>query len=496
MALPKYFLIGLGAMFANVLCAQPVVTVGSKVFNESYILAEMAALLLEEHGFQVQRRIGLGGTLIAHQALVNGGIDLYPEYTGTISQVILKNSGDPRSAGNWETLQAQLLTQNLQLLQPLGFNNSYAIALHENIARERGITNLTEFAQHADLRVAVSLEFLNRDDGWPALSRAYQLQQNAIGIEHALAYRAIANRELDATDAYTTDGEIDSFPLVLLEDDKHFFPEYLASFFTRTDLAPEIAAVLNLLAGRIDAGTMRKFTAQVSLDKQSPAAVAAGFLQAQGLIAEAKTDNAWISRVIDHTITHLQLTGIALLLATALAIPGALMLSRTEAAAKILLYVTGLFQTVPALALLALLIPVFGLGKIPAIIALFLYSLLPIFRNTLTGVFNVDPVLKQVAKGMGLTTAQQILRIELPLAAPTIIAGIKTAAIISIGTATLAAFVGAGGLGEPIITGLTLNDHRLILQGAIPAAVLAIMIELLFEQLDKYLRPQYLTVNK
>ena len=125
-------------------------------------------------------------------------------------------------------------------------------------------------------------------------------------------------------------------------------------------------------------------------------------------------------------------------------------------------------------------------------IHLFLYSLLPIVRNTLTGLFNVDPLVKEVATGMGLTERQRLWHIELPLAMPTLLAGVKTAAIVSIGTATLAAFVGAGGLGEPIITGLNLNDHRLILEGALPAAALAIAVELLFEWVERALIPAHL----
>jgi osmoprotectant transport system permease protein len=170
----------------------------------------------------------------------------------------------------------------------------------------------------------------------------------------------------------------------------------------------------------------------------------------------------------------------------------ALLLSRHDRLARGLLYVTGLVQTIPALALLALLIPLVGLGELPAILALFLYSLLPIVRNTLSGLFSVDPLLRQVATGMGMTDWQRIWHIELPLAMPTLLAGIKTAAIISIGTATLAAFVGAGGLGEPIITGLNLNDNSLILEGAVPAALLAIMAELIFEVIERRLVPAHL----
>ena len=156
-------------------------------------------------------------------------------------------------------------------------------------------------------------------------------------------------------------------------------------------------------------------------------------------------------------------------------------------------------QTVPSIALLALMIPIFGIGEVPAIVALFLYSILPIVRNTITGLRSIDPVLKKVVVSIGLDQRQQMYRILIPLAMPAILSGIKTAAVISIGTATLAAFIGAGGLGEPIVTGLALNDVNLILQGAIPAAILAILVEFLFSLLERLiLKPhmrQGLTLN-
>jgi osmoprotectant transport system permease protein len=176
----------------------------------------------------------------------------------------------------------------------------------------------------------------------------------------------------------------------------------------------------------------------------------------------------------------------------AIAIPAGVLVYRLPAISRPILYLTGLLQTIPSIALLAFMIPVFGIGVVPAIVALFLYALLPILRNTATALFSVDPLLKKVSVGMGLTTWQRLRHIELPLAAPTIFAGIKTAAVINIGTATLAAFIGGGGLGEPIVTGLALNDTKLILEGAIPAALLAVLVEFGFERLEKILIPKHL----
>lgn len=457
------------------------VRVGSKAFSESHILAEIAAQLLESRAIEVERKLGLGGTLIAFEALRGGSVDLYPEYTGTLTETVLNTPGLSRKA-----LQAELATRELELAVFFGFDNSYAIAVPEQLATELNLQSISDLAAHPTLRLKFSHEFLNRGDGWPALQAVYALPQQPGGIEHALAYRALASGGLDATDAYTTDGELAAHALTLLRDDRDFFPDYSAALLIREDLSQPLRKTLSALEGRIDADTMRTLNRRVATQGESPANVAAQFLVASGLVRDrALPGPTPTERILGYTAVHLKLTGLALLLACIFAIPVALALAPRPAVARVFLYVTGLLQTIPALALLALLIPLVGLGQTPAIIALFLYSLLPIVRNTLTGLFSVDPVLKQVARGMGLTRRQQLLRIELPLALPTILAGIKTAAIISIGTATLAAFVGAGGLGEPIITGLTLNDHRLILEGALPAACLAIVVELLFEMLER-----------
>jgi osmoprotectant transport system permease protein len=361
------------------------------------------------------------------------------------------------------------------------------------LARANGLSRVSDLVNHPGLRAGFSHEFLNREDGWQALRATYALPQDAVGIEHALAYGAIEAGQLDFTDAYTTDGELAVRDIVLLEDDLGFFPEYSTVLLTRSDLPAEVAAALATLEDLIDEATMQGLNHAVASGAGSPAQVAGSFLRERGLVqGPARVEASRTLRILGHTLTHLKLTGIALLLACVIAIPLALLLSRFERASRVLLYVSGLIQTIPALALLALMIPVVGLGEAPAITALFLYSLLPIIRNTLTGLFNVDPLVKEVATGMGLTDRQRLWHIELPLAMPTLLAGVKTAAIVSIGTATLAAFVGAGGLGEPIITGLNLNDHRLILEGALPAAALAIVVELLFEWVERALVPAHL----
>jgi osmoprotectant transport system permease protein len=309
-------------------------------------------------------------------------------------------------------------------------------------------------------------------------------------MEHALTYRAIANGQLDGTDAFTTDGELEAFDLVLLKDNLKFFPRYDAIFMVRAELPEKVLDIVSSMDGTLDAVTIRRLNAVVGTTDLSPREVAAQHL---GLDIEAS--DMW-SDIAHNTGVHLQLTGTALALACLFAIPLALLLTQYPRVATAAVYVAGLLQTIPSLALLAMMIPVLGLGVLPAVVALFLYSLLPIIRNTLTGISSVDPLLREVAQGMGLTSWQRLRKIEIPLALPTILAGIKTAAIISIGTATLAAFVGAGGLGEPIVVGLNLNDDSLILQGAIPAAVLAITAEFLFELLERALLPRHLVKSR
>ncbi|MDH3646474.1 MAG: ABC transporter permease subunit [Gammaproteobacteria bacterium] len=466
------------------------IVVGSKTFTESYLLAEIMSQLLEASGYEVERKYGFGGTLVCYQALVNGEIDVYPEYTGTISETILHLDPNPSPA----EVDAALSAIGLQTLTPIGFNNTYAIAAGPELATRLGLQKISDLGAHPQLRLGFSHEFRDRDDGWPGLAGAYGLNMPTRGIEHGLAYRAIADGSIDITDAYSTDGDIARYQLVLLDDDRQFFPRYDALALARRALPSVALTQLERLAGQIDDAKMRQLNSSVVVEKKDIAVVARTFLATSGLVENrtgAIADNAW-RRLLRNIVRHLQLTVIALLLACLVGVPVAILIHRSTLASGGVLYVAGLLQTIPSIALLALMIPLFGVGVFPAIIALFLYSLLPILRNTTTALKSIDPVLRRVATGMGLTTTQQVKHVIFPLAMPNVLAGIRTAAIISIGTATLAAFIGAGGLGEPIVTGLALNDTNLILQGAIPAALLALGTEILFELIERRLIPAHL----
>jgi osmoprotectant transport system permease protein len=467
-----------------------VVRVGAKNFTESYVLAEMFAQLLEGQGYEVQRRFGLGGSLVCFKAITSGEIDVYPEYTGTLAQAILKLDGPVSNEKLRRLLEEE---HGLELLRPLGFNNTYAIALTRSRAGELGVEAIGDLADHPDLKIAFSYEFLNRQDGWPGLAQTYNLPHKPDGIEHGLAYQAIADGKIDVTDVYSTDGDIEKYDLVVLEDDKGYFPEYLAAPLVREDVSSNVKVTLDRLAGRIDAEAMRALNADALLGGASFAEVASGFLQEKGLAGEgiSAAEGRW-ERLGRRTLRHLELTFIALLAAMALSIPAGILVYRSRRFSRPVIYVAGALQTIPSIALLAFMIPLFGIGVLPAIVALFLYALLPILRNTAAALVSIDPVLKKVAAGMGLTRWQQLRHVELPLATPTILAGIKTAAVINIGTATLAAFIGAGGLGEPIVTGLALNDTGLIMEGAVPAAALAVAAELVFEAIERVAVPKHL----
>ncbi|HZD52125.1 MAG TPA: glycine betaine ABC transporter substrate-binding protein [Woeseiaceae bacterium] len=467
--------------------AEPVV-IGSKSFTESYILAEIAARWLEHHGLEVERRLGLNGTRIAYTALENGAIDLYPEYSGTIWEVILSRPG----AGDWSTIESAVAERGLLLLPPLGFDNSYAIAVTRQAAERHSLRRISDLRNVRGLRIALSHEFLRREDGWPGLKARYGLELPVRGIEHSLAYEAMEKGQLDGTDVYTTDGEIERSDLILLVDDLDYFPEYRAAYFARKDLPPRAAELLGVLAGRIDDRRMRELNRSALDPKVSIAEVASSFLIQEGLVPPNEAGHAVMPQLWRNTERHLKITGIALALAIVVGVGLALTVHRHRTFADGFLHLSGLMQTIPSIALLALLIPLFGVGQVPAIVALFLYSLLPIARSTITALHAIPPAYRQVAAAMAMTRRQEVRYVLMPLAMPHVLAGIRTAAVISIGTATLAAFIGAGGLGDPIVTGLALNDTSLILQGAIPAACLAVLTELFFGAVERRLVPPHM----
>lgn len=461
----------------------PAVIIGSKNFTESVILGEIAAGLARENDIEVRHRRQLGGTRILWRALENGQIDVYPEYTGTLAQELLQMPG-----ANFEALRIALAAKGLAMTDPLGFNNTYALGMVGKRAEQLRIRTISDLRGHADLRFGMSNEFMQRADGWPGLRNAYALPQTATGLDHDLAYRGLADGALDVTDLYQTDAEIPYYKLAVLEDDRGYFPSYQAVYLYRADLrerASQFVQALVGMAGRIDAATMQSLNAKVKLEHQPEADVAAGWL---GIDAPTRTGRA--SRIWKRTREHLGLVGISLGLALLVALPLGVFAARRRRLGQVILTTTGLLQTLPSLAVFVFMIPLLGIGAKPAIAALFLYSLLPIVRNTHAGLSGIPRELRETAAAIGLPSRTRLWRIELPLALGTILAGIKTAAVINVGTATLGALIGAGGYGQPILAGIRLDDIGLILEGAIPAALMALIVQGVFELFERLFTPR------
>jgi osmoprotectant transport system permease protein len=479
--------------------ARPII-VASKPFGESYLLAEMFSQLLEARGFQVDRRLGLGATEIAFQALRTNRIDAYPEYTGTGLLAILgeRPSPDPREV--YRQVAREFRQRfGARWLPPLGFQNTYAIAVRQETARRFGLATLSDLARVSrSLRAGLTPDFIGRPDGLPGLEKAYGVSFRSVrALLPAVKYQALAAGEVDVIDGYSTDGFIARYDLVILQDDRHFFPPYEAAALVGANFARDLpagVAALTELSGLLTEAEMRRLNRRIEVDGVPVARVAAAELLSLGLTVagpdrpEAAKDLSpggvfgylWDQRqtILKLTLRHLLLVSISLAGAIALALPLGLALEeRSHGVAESVIRGVGLLQTLPSIALLAFMIPLLGIGIVPALVALFLYSLYPILRNTYTGVRDAAPDAVGAAWALGMTRAQVLRYVRLPLAAPVIMAGIRTAAVINVGTATLAAFIGAGGLGDPIAAGLALSDTRMILSGALPAALLALLVD-------------------
>ena len=470
---------------------QPV-QIGSKAFTESVILGEIATGLVTSQGYEAAHQAELGGSTFLWNGLLAGELDIYPDYTGTLMLEILSTE----SIANFAELRTTLNEMGIRVTNPLGFNNTYAIGMQRARAEALGILSITDLVDHPDLKGGFSNEFMDRADGWPGLQQAYSLPHREVrGMQHDLAYRALEAGDIDMMDLYSTDAEIDYYDLAVLEDDRMFFPDYQAVILYRDDLReriPEIDSLLGRLAGTVDETLMTTLNARAKMEQIPEPVVAANFLNThilQDQTVEAEVASRW-HRLWTYTKEHLALVALSLIAAIVVAIPLGILAARHERLGQLILGIVGIIYTIPSLALLVFMIPLLGIGAPPALLALFLYSLLPIVRNTHTGLTDIPGSLLESANALGLTDRARLLRIELPLASRSILAGIKTSAIINIGTATLGALIGAGGYGQPILTGIRLDSTALILEGAIPAALLALVAQVFFEQAEKIIIPR------
>ncbi len=487
------------------------IIVASKPFGESYVLAEMFAQLLEARGIRVDRRPGLGATEIAFGALRNGAIDVYPEYTGTGLVAVLHQPPQSDALRVFDTVSREFAQRwGVRWLPPLGFENTYAIAVRRRTADSLGLRTLEDLARVGPRLIAgFTPDFIGRQDGLPGLTRAYDLGfRDVRALLQAVKYQALASGAVDVIDGYSTDGFIDRYDLVTLTDVRGFFPAYQAAAIVSRRVAenrPDAVAALTALSGRLDVALMRSLNRRVEVDGTAIANVARAALDSLGLTQRAAASVSrdtlqattlpsylWSRRRVlaRLTLRHLLLVAVSLVLGLLIAVPLGLALERNRRGAESVIRAVGLLQVIPSIALLAFMIPLLGIGVKPALAALLLYSLYPIVRNTYSGVRDASPEAASTAEALGMTPGQVLRYVRLPLAAPIIMAGIRTAAVIDVGTATLAAFVGAGGLGDPIVAGLALSDTHMILSGAIPAALLALLVDALLALTESTLRPR------
>ncbi len=476
--------------------APPAIVVASKSFTEGVILGELGAGAIEGAQYTAQHRQELGGTRVLFNALVSGDIDVYGEYTGTIVEEILADL----SLGSEDDVRAALLARGVRMTEPLGFNNSYAIGLRPATAESLGIATISDLRGHPELRLGLTNEFMDRGDGWPSLRRRYGLAAgNARGLDHDLAYRALDAGGIDAMDVYTTDAEIAYYGIRLLDDDLEFFQTYNAVYLYRADLeqrAPGVVTALRRLEGTLDEARISRMNARVKLEGAGESAVAADFLFEELGITVTAAEVTFGSRLWLRTKEHLFLVVVSMTLGIIVAIPMGVVAFKMPRTGHAILGGVGVVQTVPALALLVFMIPILGIYAPPAIAALFLYSLLPMVRNTHAGLSGIAPSIEESAEALDLTRRARLFQVELPLASPAIMAGVKTAAVINIGFATLGALIGAGGYGQPILTGIRLDDFGLILEGAVPAAVLALVAQGFFGVAERWVVPEGLRIRR
>ncbi|MGP1345280.1 MAG: glycine betaine ABC transporter substrate-binding protein [Phycisphaerales bacterium] len=509
---------------------QASVTVGSKNFTEQEILGELVAQLLEAHtDLVVERRLGLAGTDLLHDAMLSGTVDVYVEYTGT---GLLNVLNEPVIADGDATYRrvARMYRERfgLEWLPPIGFNNTYAMALRGEVARELGVSTMSGLAEHdGEIRAGFPAEFMERPDGYPGLREVYGYDfERVVELEIGLMHNALQAGEVDLISAFATDGKLEGVrvdgaireqDLVVLADDRRFFPPYDAAPVVRGEALarhPEIRDALAALAGTISDDAMRRMNFEVDVLRREPAEVARAWIAARsGDAAAVRRDGAErddsalgflrqrAGQLAGKTVEHLVLTVVSVVLAIVIGVPLGVMVHRVARVRGATLAATEVLQTIPSLAMLAFLFAFYTalreitgieaiqtLGKTPAITALVLYALLPIVLNTYTGLSEVPAAVIEAARGIGMSAWQRLWMVEIPLALPVMIAGIRAATVLTVGIATLSTFIGAGGLGDLIWRGLARSDWRLTLLGAVPAAVMAVLLSLVIRMIERRLK--------
>jgi osmoprotectant transport system permease protein len=482
-----------GLSFAN---SEPI-RIGSKIFTEGYVLAEILAQHLEAQGLAVKRLGGLGATGITEQAMKSGEMDLVVDYTGSISQAFLGHSKKLA----FQDLQQKLKPFGFIMGRPLGFNNTYGIAVRKEWIDEYKIHKLSQLTEwlkdksDKKIKAAFTPEFTNRPENWPQLKNFYALENiQVLQMDHQLAYESLAHLKVDLMEAYTTDAKLKHYKLKVLDDDQKFFPRFDAVILANAKWVKKNAetwAHLQKLEGLFSDEVMTELNGQADLEKKSIASIARNFLSEKFKknLPEAPSRISSIQRFLNELIPafvrHLILVIVPCFLASLVAIPLAYFSLKFLRFAHVFASLATLAQTIPGLALLALLIPFLGIGLLPALTTLFLFALLPLYLSTLNGFRSLPQTLHLTCQTLDIKGWFKFRIVEWPMVKPSFLSGLETALISTVASATLAALIGAGGLGQKIIAGLALNDHQTILEGAVPASLLALLIQFFFSWMRK-----------
>jgi osmoprotectant transport system permease protein len=457
------------SIFFNFQVSARTLVIGSKKFTEANILAHFIKQEISKIAPKQDVKVleNLGGTGIVQTALMTGSIDLYVDYTGTLEASYKTDT---------KNLEGELEKRGLLIGARLGFNNTYALVTKQS----NPLVKISQL-KNKQARIGMSHEFYERLDGYRPLAKRYQLALQTTTLEHALIYPSLSSDSLDYAIAYATDAKIKKHNLKTLTDDYAFFPTYQAILVVSKKMTKDFPSLypklVNMMEGRLNEDKMIETNYLVDIDRQNYAQ-AASTLSGKKLSFQ-ESDHL---SIMPYFIQHLLYLIVTACFCIMIGIPLGVLATRSTFWERTLLSLVSILQTIPSLALLVFLIPIFGLGQTTAVIALVLYGLLPIVKNTHTGIKNISHELIEYAELIGMKPLKRILTIELPLAKYAILAGVKLTCIYTVGITVIAAFIGAGGLGTLIVSGLSLNDHELILKGAIPSALLALMIEIIFQK--------------
>lgn len=485
------------------------VRIGTQTFTETKILAEIYKAVIEENtDLDVDITTDLASSSLLLRSISRDELDMGTLYSGEIfnGYFDIEDTKD-RDAVLRQAQEGFDKLWDLKWFDPLGFENTYTLAVRQEVAEQYGLTKMSDLKDHAqNMRIGVDTTWLERPaDGYPAFTKAYGFSfAQTSPMEISLVYSAVSDKIVDIVLAYTTDPGLKEFNLVTLEDDKQFFPPFDASTVARKGLLkehPELDEALTSLVGTIDEDTMTNLSYQVDVEKMEPRTVALKYLVDQGLLDESKlpasakhpeanslvkfyyyiTENS--SYLLHLTWVHILMVLCGLGLALVVGIPLGIISARYDKTGRVIMFFTNIIQVLPSMALLVLLMVLFGLGFKSVVIGLFLYSLNPVVRNTYVGLKEVSPALKDAGKGMGMSKFQLLWKVEMPLSIPFLMAGLRVAAVIAIGVAALAPIIGGDGLGREIYAGLNQRHNIKIFAGAIPAALLAILADIFLGRL-------------